>query len=79
MKFHANDLIICKLREAQYLIGTISKVVYANEEDWKNERPHYIHLNGSDEDIYMADLVGRQVYHVPTDQIDDFIRKNFID
>lgn len=68
---------MCKLEEARYLIGTISKVVYANEEDWENDRPLYIHVNGNDEDIYVSTLEGKQVHHVPADQVDSFIHKAF--
>lgn len=73
MKLHVNDLIVCKLEEARYFAGIISKVAYANEEDWQNEKPLFIHINGEPEDIYISALEGKQVCVVPSYKVDEFM------
>lgn len=75
MKFHAGDLLVCKLGDARYLSGIISKVTYKNEEDYNNGKALYINVSCYRKKIYISELEGKEICVIPAQKIDEFVFK----
>lgn len=73
MKIHAGDLIVCKLDEAHYLSGIVSKVTYENEEDYNNGKASYINMSCYSKKIYVSELEGKEICVIPAQKIDKFV------